>query len=163
MSVADFAGSGSTRERVEYLLVPSDDPRWRDAARALDPGEALPVLAEALGPGRDARTRRMAVLIVGVIGDKRGIPLLLNVADDTDPVLRARVVEALAAVGPDPGAAQRVVDAAKDESAFVRETAARALAALALPESPALLAQLAADPAPEVRRAVEDAKPGGGS
>lgn len=156
-----FGSSGSVRERVHRLLVPTDDPSWKDAVRALDPGEAVPVIAEALGAAAqdDSRTRHLAVLMIGVIGDERGVPSLEGVADHPDPVLRARVVEALAAVGRlSPGAARRVADASRDEDAYVRETAARALAALGLPEAPALLAEMAAsDPAPEVRRAAAEA------
>lgn len=156
-----FGSSGSVRERVHQLLVPTDDPGWKDAVRALDPGEALPVVAEALAGAAedDSRTRHLAVLMIGVIGDERGVPVLEGVADHPDPVLRARVVEALAGIGRlGPGASRRVVDASRDEDAYVRETAARAVAALDLPEAGALLAEMAAsDPAPEVRRAAEEA------
>ncbi len=154
-----FAGSGSVRERVHYLLVPSDDPRWTGAVRALDPGEALEALAEVLGdPEAEVRARRQAVLMVGLIGDERGIPLLVQVVADPDEVLRGRTVEAFANLGREhPEASRRVVDATRDENSFVRETAARALGSLALPESPSLLAELARDLAPEVRRAAQDA------
>ncbi len=148
------------RDRVHYLLIPSDDPRWTGAVRALEPGEALEALAEVLGdPEADVRARRQAALMVGLIGDQRGIPLLVQAAADPDEVLRARTVEAFANLGREhPEASRRVVDAVRDEGSFVRETAARALGSLALPESPSLLAELARDTAPEVRRAAEEAK-----
>ncbi|HEV2756801.1 MAG TPA: HEAT repeat domain-containing protein [Actinomycetota bacterium] len=154
-----FAASGSVRDRVHYLLVPTDDARWAGAVRALDPGEALEALAEVLAdPGADVRARRQAALMVGVIGDDRGVPLLVQAATDPDEVLRARAVEAFANLDrAHPEVARGVVAATRDDGSFVRETAARALARLALPESRALLAELARDPAPEVRRAAEEA------
>jgi HEAT repeat protein len=118
------------------------------------------MLAETLSdPERPLRFRRQAALIVGILADGRGVALLETAIHDPDDVVRRRAVESLAAIGDRGGNVARLIaKAGSDESRFVRETAARALAALALPQAAAVLAEMAAsDPAPEVRRAAEDA------
>ncbi|MDQ4026084.1 MAG: HEAT repeat domain-containing protein [Actinomycetota bacterium] len=157
---SDFPGRGTTAEKLEMLLVPTDDPRARDEVRALDPAEALPVLADVLADqSRPSLIRRRAAMFMGVIGDRSAIPLLETAVGDRDEVVRARALQALATFG-EVGAstARTVLDAARDEDPYVRETAARAVAALGLTEAPAILAEMAAtDPAPEVRRAAGEA------
>jgi HEAT repeat protein len=148
-------------DRVRLLLIPTDDGEgWRRSVHALKAAEAIPVVADVLADaGEPAAARRQAALLLGELGDRRGIAPLAGALADGDPVVRARALEALARFHDlEPDLLRAVVDRLADEDGYVREIAARACAELRPPSADQALREMATtDPVPQARAAAQAA------
>jgi HEAT repeat protein len=148
--------------RVRRLMRPNHDAEaWRDAFDSLPAGEAVPVLLAILSdPAEDERQREMAAAFLPELAGDRAVPALAQAAAGAGPPLvRARALLSLAAVGlRTPEAAAAVAGALADADLLVRDAAARAAASLHLEEAVEVLRRMvAADPAENVRDAAASA------
>jgi HEAT repeat protein len=134
-------------EALRRLLQPTDDEAgWYRDVEALDPDQAVPFLAAVLSDRREPnRTRLMAALTLGVLGDPRALDPLARALRASDPVLRAQAARALGRLR-QPEAARHLVGMLRDDDAHVRETAAGALGRLGAPEAVPALREMAGDP-----------------
>jgi HEAT repeat protein len=148
-------------ETVRKLLESTDDEqRWYEEVRALDPAQAVPVLAAILHDEAETLLiRSRAALMLAVRGDERGIPPLIQALDDSEPVLRARVARALARFARlDQSAVRRLIVSLGDDDYFVRESSAKTLGDLRQSEAlPALEEMSLTDVVPENRKVAEEA------
>ncbi|MFC5138149.1 HEAT repeat domain-containing protein [Actinomycetospora rhizophila] len=145
-------GGADALPRLVALLADRDPEVRAVAARALghlaDPSAAAPLVRALAAP--DARLPHQEALSAVARTGIASHGALLRAADDLDPRVRARAVEALGLVGA-VGAAPRLVTAlVEDPVAEVRLRAARALGRLGSPVAlePLLAATAGSEPAP---------------
>lgn len=150
-------------ERASKLLVPlASDPqpflRWNAAVTAaLLGGEgALELLSsEAQVADEHANTRFRVALALGLIGDRRGLPILERYAEDPYEIGGHFVVKAFTALAlgmlGDPGGIPTLNRLASDPEPVVRWHAAVALGDIGHPDGVEALVALTEDPVPFVR------------
>jgi HEAT repeat protein len=122
-----------TTEKVRRLLQPTHDSEgWHAQVNTLNVAEAAPLLSTAVNNEKETpQARRQAATILGRLRQKSSIPSLLQALAAADPVLRARVANALGQFADVPDqAVQQLVKHLDDEDYLVREQCAKALALL---------------------------------
>jgi HEAT repeat protein len=98
----------------------------------------------------DPRVRQYLTLVLGKLGDRRAVPVLVDALND--PVVETRIYALIAiAELQDPSAVPAVIAATKDDDKDVRKTAVYALGALGDPRSLPILEQSLNDPAADIR------------
>lgn len=114
------------------------------------------VVARLRDDDEDDVVRRWCAQILGDMGDRRALPVLLRALGDVDAELRARAAHALGAIG-DERASDRLLERLLvDPVPFVRIAVARALATVATERAMQRLVEALADPEWWVRlRAIE--------
>jgi HEAT repeat protein len=142
-------------EQVRRLLVPTHDvAAWHAAVKALDPGAAIPILADILADETEPPAiREQTVAVLGALADERVLASLLAATSAADRGVRARAILVLGTRPALPAdAVAAILSAVEDRDAFVRECAAKSLGALRRREALPLLARMAAsDPEPANR------------
>ncbi len=98
----------------------------------------------------DLWVRRYLALVMGHIGDKEAVPLLIEAAADEDSQTRIYSLWALGSIA-DPRGLETVTTAVSDSDAGIRKTAAFALGRFGDPSSSSKLAALVNDPVADVR------------
>ena len=153
--------TGTHEQTIRELLRPThDDEGWLERVRRLDPDSAIPLLARVLtAEDSSVGDRRAAMLILGLLRDRRTIVPLRQALDAPDHAVRGSALLALGALGPlDELMFAQVMDALGDDHDFVRESAARALGSLGRRDALPDLAQAAqSDAAENVREAARQA------
>ena len=149
-------GSANRRWQAAFeltkVLQAHKDPALKDP-RFVD--EAVRTFSESAGD--DPRVRRYLALALGRLGDRRGVPALLQAAKDSaadgphaDPETQIYSVWALGAIG-DPSAEPELVELARNEDAGVRKTAVHALGSFPGEESRTALVGALGDRIEDVR------------
>ncbi len=111
--------------------------------------EAIPHLVEALAD-TCGRAQRLALRILGKIGDPGPVQRILEFLDDTLWKNRARAVEALGRIG-EPSTLGPILSMANDPVELVRKEVAHALSSFGSPEAQRALFRLLDDPSSSVR------------
>lgn len=151
-------------EKVRELLTPTDDEAWwYRRVMALDSEAVTPLLIDVLADRKETfLTRKMALMILGLVGDRRAAEPLLRTLGAPDPVMRAQAAKALARFAePGTGAVEALTHGLADEVYFVRASCARALGRSGAREAVARLEEMSsADPVETnqeiARKAIED-------
>jgi HEAT repeat protein len=161
-SAASRLGYTGRQDAVPPLasLVTDRAPRVRSMAAyalgRLGKAEATEALLRLLPDPHDS-VREQAVRALGCVGGPAAVDALLALAAEADPQRRAQAARALATVaGPDPRVWPQVMMLARDQDAGVRAATLSGTAGTAglQPERAQLVAGLADDPDPVVRRRV---------
>jgi HEAT repeat protein len=98
----------------------------------------------------DPRVRQYLTLVLGKLGDRRAVPVLIDALKD--PVVETRIYALIAlAELQDPESVPAVIAAAKDDDKDVRKTAIYALGALHDPRGLPLLEEALNDPVADIR------------
>lgn len=155
----------SPRDYLAEVKGGSAGRRWQAAFElsrrigAMKPGpERDAIAAESLrvfgtlSPSRpeDVRVRRYLVLVLGKLGDRSAVPVLLRAAEDPDPETRLYSIWALGMLG-DRRAVEAVLEASRSEDAGVRKMSAYVLGKLGDPRVRPRLQVLLEDRVPDVR------------
>ena len=133
-------------EKIRHLLQPTyDEQGWYREVMALEKAEAIPILIGVLTNEQESlEERRQSALILGLLRDERAIePLagILNAAVDRS--LRGYAADALGQFTELPSDhVHLLIEALKDEEAFVRERSAKALERLQRQEALPALEQM---------------------
>ncbi|SEN23641.1 conserved virulence factor C family protein [Lihuaxuella thermophila] len=114
---------------VQDVLSALDHPEWEKRYAALEQMEptleAIPVLDKALGDEKTA-IRRLAVVYLGLIGEKEVLPYLYRALKDPSAIVRRTAGDSLSDMG-DPDATPAMCEALRDKNKLVRWRAARFL------------------------------------
>lgn len=92
-------------------------------------GDKVDDLSAALATDPSFKVRVQAALVLGRLGDRRGVPALIGALHDDNEAVRGMAVQALALIG-DERALAALRDARRDPSPGVRNRAAQVLPAL---------------------------------
>lgn len=144
-------------EKIRDLLRPTDDEEgWYRKVTALDAGEAVPILSAIVeNEAEPSRSRRTAVLILGLLRDERAVTALTRALASADPLLRGRAAEALGKHEEvDAAVVERLLASLGDAEPFVRESAAKALGSLRRAEALPALERMSADDSAQHNREV---------
>lgn len=147
-------------QSVRNLLRATDDVGgWCRAVEQLDSAAVPVVIAILKNDQEDVFSRRVAATMLGVLGDDRAIPALVEALAVPDRILRGRAAETL---GNFPllerSVFLRLVDGLKDPDSYFRESCAKALGELGQAEAlPALDEMKAKDVVPFNREVAQGA------
>jgi HEAT repeat protein len=155
-AVVRIMGIIGEERAVAGLLAVSRQERLRGACLAAFKGIGPTALPELLChfPELHAPERAFIARVIGELGLKQGVSLLLEGLEDDAPQLRSACAAALGRLAPD-GAAQRIAPLLDDAAPEVREAALEALKRLSSQESEELArlcAELAQSATPQRRR-----------
>ena len=146
---------------VQNLLQPTDAVTdWYRAARALDSAAATPPLIAVLADEKESDSRRrLAALMLGMLGDARAIPALVSAMQAKDYVLRGRAAEMLGSFPLlENSIVARLLTGLSDPDRYFRECCAKALGQLKRKEAlPQLEHMRDNDPSLSNREAAQEA------
>lgn len=151
----------SIPDYLNQIRSGSQHERWQAAyqlSKSLKRGEArrypnLEQQVAAIYAGSkndDPRIRRYLSMVLGMLGDRRATPVLVDGSRDRDPENRIYAVMALGELH-DPAALPRLAELAREDDKDVRKTAVFALGELGDPAARPVLAEAIADAVPDVR------------
>ncbi|HVT43520.1 MAG TPA: HEAT repeat domain-containing protein [Thermoanaerobaculia bacterium] len=151
----------SVREHLGDIRSGSSHRRWQAAfqlSKAIAKGDAksYPNLQSEVADlyvraqDDDPRIRRYLAMVLGSLGDRRSVPVLVDGLADRDPETRVYAVLALAEIG-EPRAAGPVAALVADDDPALRKSVVYTLGVLGQKDSAAAVASVLNDPVTDVR------------
>ena len=116
--------------KIRAILLPTDDKEgWNESIKSLNRDEALPVLIRMMrDPQENSKTRKLAMLALGIMEDQRALPAIAQVLKSGDPDMRAWAAYSLGQFGSlGNETMQSLVQALNDDNYLVRELSAKTL------------------------------------